>query len=71
MKYRFTSNIQCSNCKSKVGPVLDASGEIQEWQVDLEDPDRSLIVQTESLTPEDIVALVRKTGFRAEFKEEI
>lgn len=50
---------------------MDASGEIQEWQVDLEDPDRSLIVQTESLTPEDIVALVRKTGFRAEFKEEI
>lgn len=71
MKYRFNSNIQCTNCKSKVAPLLDASDEIQAWEVDLEDPDRSLIVQTESLTPEDIVALVRKTGFRAEFKEEI
>lgn len=70
MKYRFNSNIQCTNCKSKVAPILDASDEIQAWEVDLEDPNRSLVVESESLRPEDIAALVRMSGFRAEYVEE-
>jgi copper chaperone len=64
-KYTFTTNIQCSNCLSKVSPKLNEQSGIQAWQVDLQDPARTLTVETETLTPEDIRKAVLKAGFIA------
>jgi len=64
-KYTFTTNIQCSNCLSKVSPKSNEQSGIQAWQVDLQDPARTLTVETETLTPEDIRKAVLKAGFIA------
>jgi len=64
-KYTFKTNIQCSNCLSKVSPKLNEQTGIQAWQVDLQDPDRTLTVDTDVLNPEDIQKAVLKAGFIA------
>ena len=62
-KLLFKTNIQCGNCLSKVSPKLNEQSEIHTWQVDLQDPNRTLTVETETLEPEDIRKAVLKAGF--------
>lgn len=65
---KFKTNIQCSNCLSKVTPKLNEQSGIESWNVDLQDPERTLTVETESLEPEDIKKAVLKAGFIANVK---
>ena len=67
-KLLFKTNIQCGNCLSKVSPKLNEQSGIQSWQVDLQDPDRMLTVETDALNPEDIQKAVLKAGFIATLK---
>ena len=64
-KLLFKTNIQCGNCLSKVSPKLNEQSGIHTWQVDLQDPDRTLTVETDALNPEDIQKAVLKAGFIA------
>jgi len=59
----FKTNIQCGNCLSKVTPKLNEQSGIETWSVDLQDPDRTLTVETENLEPDDIKKAVLKAGF--------
>lgn len=65
---KFKTNIQCINCLAKVTPKLDEQNEIESWNVDLQDPERTLTVNTENLEPEAIKKAVLKAGFIAEVK---
>lgn len=65
---KFKTNIQCTNCLSKVTPKLNQQNGISSWNVDLADPDRTLTVETENLEPEDIKKAVLKAGFIANVK---
>jgi copper chaperone len=67
-KLLFKTNIQCGNCLSKVSPKLNEQSGIHTWQVDLQDPDRTLTVETDTLNPEDIQKAVLKAGFIATLK---
>jgi copper chaperone len=67
-KLQFKTNIQCSNCLSKVSPKLNEQTGIHAWQVDLQDPDRTLTVDTDVLNAEDIQKAVLKAGFIATLK---
>jgi len=64
-KLQFKTNIQCGNCLSKVSPKLNEQSGIHTWQVDLQDPDRTLTVETDVLNAEDIQKAVLKAGFIA------
>lgn len=65
---KFKTNIQCSNCLAKVTPKLNEQSDIESWNVDLQDPERTLTVNTENLEPEAIKKAVLKAGFIAEVK---
>lgn len=65
---KFKTNIQCTNCLAKVTPKLNEQSDIQSWNVDLLDPERTLTVETENLNPEDIKKAVLKAGFIANEK---
>lgn len=65
---KFKTNIQCTNCLAKVTPKLNEQNEIESWNVDLQDPERTLTVNTENLEPEAIKKAVLKAGFIAELK---
>ncbi|MDF2157649.1 heavy-metal-associated domain-containing protein [Algoriphagus sp. CAU 1675] len=62
---KFKTNINCGNCLAKVTPKLNEQSDIESWEVDLQDPDRTLTVNTENLEPEDIKKAVLKAGFIA------
>jgi copper chaperone len=62
---KFKTNIQCANCLAKVTPKLNEQAGIESWNVDLNDPDRTLTVKTENLQPEDIKKTVLRAGFIA------
>jgi copper chaperone len=65
---KFKTNIQCSNCLAKVTPKLNEQSDIESWNVDLQDPERTLTVNTENLEPEAIKKAVLKAGFIADVK---
>jgi copper chaperone len=67
-KLLFKTNIQCGNCLSKVSPKLNEQTGIHTWHVDLQDPARTLTVETDTLNPEDIQKAVLKAGFIATLK---
>lgn len=65
---KFKTNIQCSNCLAKVTPKLNEQSGIDSWNVDLQDPERTLTAETENLEPDDIKKAVLKAGFIANVK---
>lgn len=65
---KFKTNINCGNCLAKVTPKLNEQSGIQSWSVDLEDPERTLTVETVDLEAEDIKKAVLKAGFLANVK---
>lgn len=65
-QYQFKTNINCSGCVAKVTPVLNQNADVKEWNVNTDDPNKILTVQTESLEEDDVKALVQKAGFKAE-----
>ncbi len=66
--HSFKTNINCENCLAKVTPKLNELTGIESWKVDLADPDRTLLVNTENLEPAEIRKAVLKAGFIANEK---
>lgn len=64
--YQFKSNIKCSGCISKVSPVLEGEKRIQNWNVNLLDPNRVLSVSGDGITENEIVELIQKAGYKLE-----
>ena len=65
-QYQFKTNINCSGCVAKVTPVLTENEEIKEWNVDTDNPNKILTVETENLNEEQVTTIVQKAGFKAE-----
>ena len=59
----FKSNINCSGCLSKVSPILNKNDQITNWNVDLENPNKILTVETNSLEHADIRMILEEIGF--------
>lgn len=60
---KFKTNILCEGCLSKVRPVLDGEKGIEQWEVDLESPEKTLRLRASGILPEKIAALVKSRGF--------
>ncbi len=67
--HTFKTNLQCANCRAKVAPLLDKSKQVNDWKLDLEDPERRLQVKFSGEDPQEIIDLVKKVGFKAELDE--
>ena len=63
---KFKTNINCGGCLRGVTPALDGNGAIKNWDVDLQSPDRTLTVETEALTADEVKAVVAGAGYQAE-----
>ncbi|MFC0182356.1 Copper chaperone CopZ [Pseudarcicella hirudinis] len=64
---KFKTDINCSGCVSKVSPLLNQLDNIENWKVDLENPDKILTVESEEKidTPQ-LIETLEKAGFNAE-----
>ncbi|WP_276483855.1 heavy-metal-associated domain-containing protein [Paraflavitalea pollutisoli] len=63
---QFKTNIKCGGCVATVTPGLNQTAGENNWQVDLQSPDRILTVQGNSIQAADIKQAVEKAGFKAE-----
>jgi copper chaperone len=62
---QFTTNINCQGCIAKVTPFLNSADGIEHWEVDTANPQKILIVETNSLESDDVVAVLQKAGYKA------
>ncbi|GGG87349.1 hypothetical protein GCM10007415_21360 [Parapedobacter pyrenivorans] len=64
--FQFKTNINCSGCVAAVKPQLDNASGISEWNVDIANQDKILTVKSEGITEEQVLDIIKKTGFNAE-----
>lgn len=63
---KFKTNIKCMGCVSKVTSALNEAVGADNWEVNIESPDKQLTVKGEELDADTVVAAVAEAGFRAE-----
>lgn len=63
---KFKTTINCGNCLAKVKPFLDRVEGIDNWSVDLNNPDKILTVETSGATESQIIDAVESVGFDIE-----
>ncbi len=59
----FKTNIQTESDKRRIQYTLDSLDSIQQWNIDLHDVDCVLRIVSGTLTPEQVIALVKRHGF--------
>ena len=60
---KFKTNINCNNCIRSVTPFLNKVDSIEEWKVDIDNPNKILTVEFEDGSESDVVEAVKKAGF--------
>lgn len=63
---KFKTNINCMGCVGKVTNKLNETVGADNWEVDINTPEKTLTVKGENITAEIIEEAVKATGFRAE-----
>lgn len=63
---KFKTTLDCGGCVSKVKSDLDSATGIQEWNVDTANTDKILSVNSTGITQEEVIALLKNKGFKAE-----
>lgn len=62
---KFKTNINCGGCIASVTPHLNKIEGIS-WNVDTENPDKILTVDSEKVSEAEIIEAVKKAGFEIE-----
>ncbi|KYP13739.1 heavy metal transport/detoxification protein [Flavihumibacter sp. CACIAM 22H1] len=63
----FKTTIKCSGCIEKVTPYLNKVAGQNNWEVDLQDPSKKLIIpQASNLAAESIIKALEEAGYKAE-----
>jgi copper chaperone len=65
--YNFKTNLKCSGCVSALMPFMNELKGIQNWNIDLENENKTLIINSDnSLSEKEIIETVSKAGYTAE-----
>lgn len=65
-EFQFKTNLNCGGCVSKVKSDLDNSAGISKWNVDTDYKDKILTINSEGITEDEIVAIIKSKGFKIE-----
>ncbi|MCS3796847.1 heavy-metal-associated domain-containing protein [Niastella sp. OAS944] len=64
---KFKTTIKCSGCIATVTPGLNETVGANNWQVDLQSPDKVLTVNTNGTNKEkDVIKKLEEAGYKAE-----
>jgi copper chaperone len=63
---KFKTNLNCGGCVSKVQADFDNENGISEWNVDTANSDKILTIKSQGISEEEVIAIVKKKGFKAE-----
>ncbi len=66
----FETNIKTEKDKQTISEVLNANNQIERWNIDLEDIDSVLRIESQTLTAEQIIKIITVQDFKcAELSE--
>ena len=66
----FKTNLQTKKDKQVIGKVLNTNNEIERWNIDLEDIDSVLRIESQTLTAKQIIKIINDQDFKcAELSE--
>ncbi|MFA9187676.1 hypothetical protein AAGV33_05435 [Flavobacterium sp. FBOR7N2.3] len=60
----FGTNLQTEKDKQVISKVLNANHEIEQWNIDLEDVDSVLRIESKTLTAEQIIKIITEQDFK-------
>lgn len=64
---KFKTNAKCGGCASAIRNALKSIAPADQWEFDLESPDRILtFTGTADVDPDEVVRLIKGAGFKAE-----
>lgn len=63
---KFKTSINCGGCVSKVKPVLDSTEGIKNWNVDTDNADKILTVESDGIAEDKVVEIIKAKGFNIE-----
>ncbi|MCO7186103.1 heavy-metal-associated domain-containing protein [Tenacibaculum sp. XPcli2-G] len=63
---KFKTNLNCGGCVSKVQADLDNAEGICHWNVDTNFDDKVLTISSKGITADEVIAIVKSKGFKAE-----
>ncbi|MCA0398855.1 MAG: heavy metal transport/detoxification protein [Bacteroidetes bacterium] len=64
---KFKTTIKCSGCIAKATPFLDEKVGKDNWEVDVQNPEKLLtVVNDNNLTEDEVIKAVQEAGFKAE-----
>jgi copper chaperone len=63
---KLKTNINCSACLARVIPSLNELAGVNNWSVDINNPDKILEVKTDILKKDDVISTLKNVGFIAE-----
>lgn len=63
-KLRFKTNLKCGGCIKAITPGLESLNSIENWSVDLENPDKVLEVEAAADISEKIMDSIKKAGYQ-------
>ncbi|NLR58382.1 heavy-metal-associated domain-containing protein [Chitinophaga polysaccharea] len=63
---QFKTNIKCSGCIATVTPVLNSLVGEDNWEVDLQSPDKVLTIAKENIDKSEVRNAIEKAGYKAE-----
>ena len=64
--FKFKTTIKCSGCVANVTPILNSETTIQNWSVDITDPEKILTITTAGDQPVKSIELLEKAGYKIE-----
>ena len=66
MKFQFKTNIMCGSCIAKITPAMEANKEIISWELNVQDPQKILTIESKSISEEKLICMVKDAGYKAE-----
>lgn len=64
---KFKTTIKCTGCLAKVSPFLNQTAGEDNWEVDLQSPEKILMVNSDQdLSESEIITAVQQAGYKIE-----
>lgn len=64
---KFKTSIKCSGCVANSTPFLNEAVGEDNWEVDIQDPNKVLTIATdETVDPNKVIQAVENAGYKAE-----
>lgn len=63
---KFKTNLNCGGCVSKVQSDLDSAEGICHWNVDTDNKDKILTINSKGITTEEVESIIQSKGFKIE-----